>query len=176
MFLSFNSDVGIDVGKEEVWGFSFKNSDDLFLVSWSAAVFSVPGIWQADILISKWAEKNQRQRLVATWYRMLLRMHYYSYYRSWQLNSSLLQLNSSLWQLNLSRWQLNSSLWPMNSSLCYWIRFGMKIRHNWIARITSSFHKVNHFHHGDRVILETLKEKALFVKLISLFTSGYAHH
>ena len=60
--ISFNTDVGIVVGEQEVWGFSFKNSDVLFLDSWSATVLDVPGIWQAEILILKWAEKNQRQR------------------------------------------------------------------------------------------------------------------
>jgi len=60
--MSFNNDVGIGAGEQEVWGFSFKNSDDLFLESWSAAVFDMPGIWRAEIFISKWAEKNQRQR------------------------------------------------------------------------------------------------------------------
>jgi len=59
--MSFSSKIGIDTGEHEVWGFSFKNSVDLFLDSWSTAVFDVPGIWRAEIFTSKWAEKNQRQ-------------------------------------------------------------------------------------------------------------------
>ena len=45
-----------------MWGFNCRNSLDRFLESLSAAVFDVPGIWEAVILISKYAEKNQRHR------------------------------------------------------------------------------------------------------------------
>ena len=59
---SFKIDIGIVTETPKLSGCVHRNSSDLFLESWSAAVFTTPGMWEALTLIPKCAEKNQRYR------------------------------------------------------------------------------------------------------------------